>query len=100
MFAIVVSTLILRRASCAEQEKDTMENKLSFGEKLSRLRLRLREPEWRKYGQILITGKLTGIALLMVLGIIMHPDLIGFGSFAADPDLKGNDIVNPLNTVW
>ena len=30
----------------------------------------------------------------------VNPDLIGFRAFAADPALKGNDIVNPINTVW
>src|SRR5689334_2289695 len=80
-----------------------MEKRLSFSEKLTRLRHRLREPEWRKYGNILLTGKLTGAALVLVLAIVMHPEMIGFGAHAqsaSDPQLKGNDIVNPINTVW
>ena len=30
----------------------------------------------------------------------LNPDLLGHRAFAADPQLKGNDIVNPINTVW
>src|SRR6185436_18204530 len=37
--------------------------------------------------------------IALVAGII-NPNLIGMASHAADPVLKGNDIVNPLNTVW
>src|SRR5256885_3402501 len=77
-----------------------MTNKLSMAGKLSRLRERLRTPEWRKYGQILLMGKFLGIALVFLVALFMHPEMMGLGAHAADPDLKGNDIVNPLNTVW
>jgi Amt family ammonium transporter len=77
-----------------------METRLSFPGKLSRLRDRLRKPEWRKYGQVLLLGKVTGVALIFLLALVMHPEMIGFGAHAADPVLKGNDIVNPINTVW
>jgi Amt family ammonium transporter len=30
----------------------------------------------------------------------MNPGLLGLSAQAADPVLKGNDIVNPINTVW
>jgi Amt family ammonium transporter len=49
---------------------------------------------------MLMSGKLTAVGLLLVTFILLNPDLIGFRSFAADPNLKGNDIVNPINTVW
>ena len=77
-----------------------MEKRLSFPGKISRLRERLRNPEWRKYGKILIMGKLTGVGLILLAALLLNPDLIGFRTFAADPVLKGNDIVNPINTVW
>src|SRR6516225_3451164 len=92
-----------RKARQMEQPKEafySMESKLTFSQKLERLRLRMREPEWRKYGRILLTGKLTGAALILLLAVVMHPEMIGFASHAADPVLKGNDIVNPINTVW
>src|SRR5215813_5087162 len=73
--------------------------KLSFAEKGARLRVRLRDPEWRRYAKLLLTGRLLGIALLLaVVGLI--PALFDGKVFAQGADLKGNDIVNPLNTVW
>ena len=79
-----------------------MTNTLSFAGKLSRLRERLRTPEWRKYGQILLMGKFLGIALVFILALFMHPEMMGLSAHAQTPDpvLKGNDIVNPVNTVW
>ncbi len=77
-----------------------MEKKLSLSQKMRRLRERLKEPQWRQYGTLLLTGKLAGIGMLMLVAILLNPDLIGFRTFAADPNLKGNDIVNPINTVW
>src|SRR6202166_2091029 len=77
-----------------------MENKLSLFRKLHRLGERLRDSEWRRYGKLLVMGKLTGIALLLLAATLIRPEQMGFGAFAADPVLKGNDIVNPINTVW
>src|SRR6185369_2945338 len=73
--------------------------KLTMAQKFSRLRQRMRDPEWRRYGRLLLFGKLAGVALL-VAGIALLPDLFGPKVFAADGDLKGNDIINPINTVW
>jgi Amt family ammonium transporter len=77
-----------------------MTNRLSLTQKLSRLRQRMRDPEWRKYGKLLLTGKFTAVALLLVAATLLNPDLMGLSSFAADPTLTGNHIVNPINTVW
>src|SRR5690242_19090155 len=77
-----------------------MHKKLTITEKISRLQTRLKDPEWRRFGTLLLTGKLTGVGLLLLAGVLVYPDMIGFRSFAADPALKGNDIVNPINTVW
>src|SRR5579863_3140577 len=77
-----------------------MNTKPSFSQKVSRLKARLRDPEWRRYGTLLLLGKITAIGLLMVGAAFFNPDLVGFRVFAADPALKGNDIVNPVNTVW
>ena len=77
-----------------------MTTKLSLPQKLSRFRMRMREPEWRRYGKLLVIGKFTAVALLFLAATLLNPNLIGFSSFAADPMLKGNDIVNPINTVW
>ena len=73
--------------------------RLSYSEKISRLRTRLKNPEWRRYGKLLLAGKGAGIALtLAIIGVTSI--FLGGHAMAADPDLKGNDIVNPINTVW
>src|SRR4029077_14913492 len=59
-----------------------------------------RDSEWRRYGALLLTGKVTAIGLLILAMAFLNPDLLGSRVFAADPQLKGNDIVNPINTVW
>ncbi len=74
--------------------------KLSFSDKLSRLGARLQDPEWRRFGMLILLGKAAAIALLALAAFLWNPDLLGSRAFAADPVLKGNDIVNPLNTVW
>src|SRR5262245_38552453 len=43
--------------------------RLTFHEKISRLARRLRDPQWRRYGALLLAGKALGIALLF--GIIL-----------------------------
>ena len=73
--------------------------RLSRGAKLARLGERLRSPEWRRYGGALLLGKLAGIALV-ALAMVFVTGLIGGPAHADDPPLKGNDIVNPLNTLW
>src|SRR5206468_7098601 len=44
--------------------------------------------------------KFVGVILLLLGAVLYHPDQMGWAAFAADPTLKGNDIVNPINTVW
>ncbi|WP_005035262.1 ammonium transporter [Holophaga foetida] len=104
--------------------------KLSFGEKLSRLSVRMKDPEWRRYGALLATGKLMGLALTVAM-VILIPMLLSGSRAHADsvpapapaavqmdsaavgapapapapvatpaPTVAASDIVNPLNTVW
>ena len=77
-----------------------MNTKPSLSQKLTRLGTRLRDTEWRRYGGLLLLGKLTGIGLLLAGILFFNPDLLGLRALAADPVLKGNDIVNPINTMW
>src|SRR5215470_13171548 len=74
--------------------------KLTLSQKLHRLRERLNDREWRRYGMLLLGGKLMGIALILFGVMLVNPGLLGFRALAADPTLTGNDIVNPINTVW
>jgi len=68
-------------------------------DRLSRLSQRLRDPEWRRYGWLLLGGKALGIALLFGV-MVFASSIIGAEVRAEDPVLAGNDIVNPINTVW
>ena len=77
-----------------------MQNNLSLSQRISRLGVRLRDSEWRRYGGLLLLGKAAGVGALLLAATLMNPDLIGWKTHAADPVLKGNDIVNPINTVW
>src|SRR5882672_9644855 len=85
------------------------EIKLTLPERLSRLAVRMRDPAWRRYGKLLLAGKLMGIGLVLVFMLLVNvgPSLLGSTALAqstapADPyaAVKAGDIVNPLNTVW
>jgi ammonium transporter, Amt family len=75
--------------------------KLSLAEKLTRLRHRMNDPAWRRYGMLVAAGKIAGIALLMLL-IYNVTTWMNASALAADaaPEIKGSDVVNPLNTMW
>ena len=75
------------------------QERLTWSQKISRLGNRMRDPEWCRYGRLLLAGKLLGIGLVIGL-LVLTPELIGWTTYAADVDLKGNDIVNPINTLW
>jgi len=48
----------------------------------------------------LLMGKFAGIGMLALGVFFFNPGLLGLNTMAADPTLQGNDIVNPINTVW
>ncbi len=73
-----------------------MPNNFTLANKLSRLRERLKSPEWRRYGSLLLTGKLAGIGLLTVMFMLTNPDLIGWRTFAADAVLRETILSTPL----
>ena len=70
------------------------------GTRLARWKERLNSPEWRQYGAVLLAGKVAGLAILAGVVYYFNPGLFGHRVFAADAVLKGNDIVNPVNTMW
>jgi len=101
-------------------------DKLSFSGKLARLSARLRDPEWRRYGVVLASGKLLGLATILGM-MILIPLLLNGSSVRADvppanppaavataapaaapappaaavpPVVVAKDLINPLNTVW
>ena len=68
--------------------------------KLARFRERLRDAEWRRYGYLLLGGKMLGIAAMFGV-IYLISSVWGGNATAADaPPLTGTDIVNPINTLW
>jgi ammonium transporter, Amt family len=72
---------------------------VSMSQKVSRLAVRLRDPEWRRYGRLLLAGKFLGIGVVL-LGVTVISGLFFGKVFAADVEVKAADIVNPINTVW
>jgi Amt family ammonium transporter len=71
-------------------------------DKMARFRSRLQDPEWRRYGYLLLGGKMLGVGMLLAM-VFMLSNVFGTSVRADDaaaPVLTGNDIVNPLNTVW
>src|SRR5437588_4468698 len=76
-----------------------MKKRLTLSQKISRLLGRFHDREWRRFGWLLLIGKGIGV-ILLIAGVVFIPELLGFRALAADGDLKGNDIVNPINTVW
>ncbi len=75
----------------------------SYGRRIDnwrRLGQRLQDPEWRRYAYMLLLGKFAAILLLALIAIPIISHVVGSPVLAADPVLKGNDIINPLNTFW
>jgi ammonium transporter, Amt family len=82
----------------ARKEK---QQRLPFSEKVSRLAVRLRDPEWRKYGATLAAGKVVGLGLVLLVMAAMSYFVFGRTVLADDaPVVKAADIVNPVNTAW
>ncbi len=81
----------------ALSEKST---RLSLSQKFSRLAGRLREPEWRRYGGTLLGGKMLGIGLVLVIMAAVSTIFFAHAYAQATPEIKGADVVNPVNTAW
>ena len=76
-------------------------SRLSFSEKLSRLALRLRDPEWRRYGGLLFTGKALGVGMvLVIMTLVSGVFFTQVYAQTAAPEVKAMDVVNPVNTAW
>lgn len=59
----------------------------------------MRSSEWRRYAYAIFLGKMTALAMMACL-FVLFAAFWGGAARADDPVLKGNDIVNPINTVW
>jgi ammonium transporter, Amt family len=100
--------------------KDT--KRLCFSEKLTRLRVRMRDPEWRRYFKVILAGKALGILLMLAIifcGMLVMNMMGGSSAYgqAAAPttqaaaamppvmpadlsDITKNPTINPINTAW
>ena len=78
------------------------EKRLSIAEKVSRLCLRLRNPEWRKYGGTLLAGKVMGVGIALLFMAVVTGLFFThvYAQTAPPPEVKAADVVNPLNTAW
>jgi ammonium transporter, Amt family len=75
--------------------------KLSLSEKFSRLATRLRDPQWRRYGGLLLGGKALGIGVVFLFITVVSG--LFFGHVYAQtgtPEVKAADVINPVNTAW
>jgi len=80
---------------------------LSFAQKCSRLAHRMRDREWRRYGALLVTGKLMGVALVLAImaAVSIVPSLLSGTAHAqttapAAAAFDPTTVINPLNTLW
>ncbi|HEY9825491.1 MAG TPA: hypothetical protein V6D19_08595, partial [Stenomitos sp.] len=95
------SRALLRETSGSRQVDSGVDgNGAALGKRVSRLRQRWRDRQWRRYAYVLLLGK--GLSVLILLAVVFPVigHLMGSPAMAADPVLKGNDLINPLNTVW
>ena len=72
---------------------------LSLRERFTRLGCRLRDREWRRYGRLLLAGKLAGVGIVLLFMTVVSGLFFG-RAYAAETELKAAAIVNPLNTMW
>jgi ammonium transporter, Amt family len=85
----------------AKPDRALRDGKLSLAGKLARLRDRLGQPEWRRYGRLLFAGKAMGVAIVLLLITVISAvcfDRVYAQSSA--PEIKAADVINPLNTAW
>src|SRR5438309_343553 len=76
-------------------------NRLSLSQKFSRLRTRLKDPQWRRYGGTLLTGKIVGIGIvLLLMAVVSGLFFTHVYAQTGTPEVKAADIVNPVNTMW
>ncbi len=122
------AALFSKSSSASRQSARLLDgsDKLNFSQKLSRLAVRLRDPEWRRYGALILGGRLLGLAMIvgLILLVQVGPSLLSGSAHAqtapaAAPDTapasqpasapaavdpyaaaKAGDLINPLNTVW
>jgi Amt family ammonium transporter len=81
--------------------RSELEPRLSYSEKIARLKNRMKDPEWRRYAKTLALGKAAGLALVLgFIGVSSYTIFSHVYAQGGPAPLNGADIVNPINTVW
>src|SRR5579871_6375276 len=98
-----MSAVLLR----SRKKRSLGDERLSLSQKFSRLRERMRDPEWRRFAKLIIGGKLIGLAIILTLVFtVVAISSMGSGAPARADDMwKGTingpaDVINPINTMW
>ena len=63
--------------------------KITLSAKITRLRARFSDPEWRRFGALLLTGELTGIGLLLLGWRLHESGPAGLAHFRGRPGAEG-----------
>jgi hypothetical protein len=111
--------VLIKRRTGTALRRSAGTGELTYSEKFSRLAVRLRDPQWRSYGIVMLAGKMLGIAVLF--GIIAAGTMVvrtvsgtpvyaqptaadGVATQSAAPDpykaVTAGDLINPVNTAW
>jgi len=88
------------KALSARRNGVEMTRRMRMADKIERFRVRLHDRQWRQYGALLVAGKLIGVAVLLAGILALNHGVMGSPVLGADAEVKGADVVNPLNTVW
>src|ERR1700727_1843412 len=73
---------------------------LSYSQKFSRLGSRLKDAQWRRYGVVLLGGKVLGVFAVLLVATFLTQTFFTTVHAADAPAVKASDIVNPVNTAW
>ncbi len=73
---------------------------LSLSQKISRLGNRLHDPEWRKYGTVLLAGKVLGVTSVLAIATLATRLFLTNVLAYDGPVAKSADMVNAINTTW
>jgi Amt family ammonium transporter len=120
-FLVVFGLAVMNKRNARKRNEALalLSGKLSFGQKIVRLKERMKDPEWRRYARVLFAGKMIGFGILAIVILLVNvlPALLSGTAHAqtsqpatqaavaavmpADlSDMVKNPTINPINTAW